>query len=50
MKKAVLAVTIVLVAALVCQAQDYKGEAHQGGVVFDEKGRLSRASTSSCFR
>ena len=38
MKKAVLAVTIVLVAALVCQAQDYKGKARQGGVVFDEKG------------
>ncbi|MCX6568915.1 MAG: tetratricopeptide repeat protein [Candidatus Aminicenantes bacterium] len=38
MKKAVLAVTIVLVAALVCQAQDYKGKARQGGVVFDDKG------------
>src|SRR4030042_5305498 len=38
MKKAIRAVMIVLVAALVLAAQDYKGKARQGGVVFDEKG------------
>ena len=37
MKKAVLAVMIVLAVALVLAAQDYKGKARQGGVVFDEK-------------
>ena len=38
MKKAILAVTIVLVAALGLAAQDYKGKARQAGTVEDEKG------------
>jgi len=49
MKKAVLAVTIVLVAALVLSAQDFKGKARQGGVVFDEKGAPLEGVTVKLF-
>ncbi len=38
MKKTVLVVMVVFIAALVLAAQDYKGKARQGGVVSDEKG------------
>jgi Tfp pilus assembly protein PilF len=49
MKKAVLAVMIVLAAALVLAAQDYKGKARQGGVVFDEKGGPLEGVTVKLF-
>lgn len=49
MKKAVLAVTMVLVAALVLTAQDYKGKARQGGVVLDEKGAPIEGVTVKLF-
>ena len=49
MKKAVLAVTVALVAALVLAAQDYKGKARQGGVVFDEKGAPLEGVTVKLF-
>ncbi len=49
MKKAVLAVMIVLAAALVLAAQDYKGKARQGGVVFDEKGAPLEGVTVKLF-
>jgi Tfp pilus assembly protein PilF len=49
MKKAILAVTLVLVAALVLSAQDYKGKARQGGVVFDEKGAPLEGVTVKLF-
>jgi len=49
MKKAVLAVTMVLVAALVCAAQDYRGKARQSGVVYDEKGAPLEGVTVKLF-
>lgn len=49
MKKVVLVVTILLIAALVCSAQDYKGKARQGGVVFDDKGAPLEGVTVKLF-
>ena len=49
MKKAILAVAIVLVAALGLAAQDYKGKARQGGTVEDEKGAPIEGVTVKLF-
>ncbi len=49
MKKAVLVVTIVLVAALGLAAQDYKGKARQGGTIEDERGAPIEGVTVKLF-
>jgi tetratricopeptide (TPR) repeat protein len=49
MKKAVLVLMVVFVAALALAAQDYKGKARQGGVVLDEKGAPLEGVTVKLF-
>jgi len=49
MKKAFLAVTIVLAAALALAAQDYKGKARQGGTIEDDKGAPIEGVTVKLF-